>query len=65
MEKTADKFINIESIIKKYRHNEKICCCDPNKNRVYSPLIKCGPCRNCYGTLRKSDEEIIAMFMNI
>jgi hypothetical protein len=64
MEKPANKCINIGEYIKKYRCSEKICCCDPNKNCVYSPVIKGGPCRNCYGTLRKSEEELIGILMN-
>jgi hypothetical protein len=64
MDQKTNKCINIADMIKAYRNTEKLCDCDPNKNRVYSPVIKDGPCRNCYGTLRKTDEVLIAIFMN-
>jgi len=64
MEQKTDKCINIADMIKTYRNTEKLCDCDPNQNHFYSPVIKDGPCRNCYGTRRKSDEELIAIFIN-
>jgi|SaaInlStandDraft_7_1057024.scaffolds.fasta_scaffold179081_1 hypothetical protein len=58
----STNFLKIKYDITNYRKNEHIC--DENTCSEYSPHIKEGPCRQCYGTPHVSDKELLLLFLN-